>query len=156
LPEFEGCPDAKTLKVIVNAAEKKALLEAKQIESQKLVVEKNKEVLDFKVEPVLFETNSAEISSQYQSILNEVVKLMNENPRYRLQLSGHADSQGSDIYNQQLSEMRAKACFLYLRTKELSTDRMFIKGFGEKNPAGDNLTEEGRQQNRRVDLKAYR
>lgn len=156
LPEFEGCPDAKTLKIIKKEAEKKALLEVKLNKNQQTVLTPNKEIVEFKVAPVLFETNSSVIQASYQTILDEVADMMNKNPSYQLQLSGHTDSQGTASYNQQLSEMRAKACFAYLRLKGVSTTRMSIKGLGENIPAADNQTEEGRQQNRRVEVKAYR
>ncbi|MEZ4904397.1 MAG: DUF6089 family protein [Spirosomataceae bacterium] len=155
LPEFEGCPDAKTLKTILKEEQKKALLEAKLAQHQKTVIDAKNEVIDFKVEPVLFESNSSVIQETYQANLDEVADLMNKNPAYQLVLSGHADSQGPQYYNQQLSEMRAKACFTYLRLKGVSTSRMKIKGLGENVPVADNQTEQGRQKNRRVEIKAY-
>lgn len=154
--EFEGCPDAKTLKAIIKAEEKKAKLEAELAKKQKGTVDPTKVVVDFKVEPVLFESNSAVIQPQYQTVLDEVANTMAKNPTYKLQLSGHADSKGAQVHNQQLSEKRAQACFEYLRTKGVDATRIIFRGFGESLPAASNASEDGRQQNRRVEVKAFR
>jgi OmpA-OmpF porin, OOP family len=153
-PEFEGCPDAKTLKAIIKVEEKKAREEAEL--AKKLQLDAKKAVLDFKVESVLFESNSAVIQLQYQSVLDEVANVMAKNPDYKLQLLGHTDSKGTKEHNQKLSEERAKACLEYLQSRGVTTSRISLRGFGDILPAADNQTEAGRQRNRRVEVKAFR
>lgn len=155
-PEFEGCPDAKTLKAIIKAAEKKALLEAKAAKKQGVKIDESQKLLDVKIEPILFGSNSAVLQDAYKTILNNVADLMAKNPSYKLRISGHADNVGSDSYNQRLSEKRAKACLDYLQSKGISATRVLLRGLGETTPAADNTTEEGRQQNRRAEVEAFK
>lgn len=101
----------------------------------------------------LFDFNKFDIKKQYYPILDDIVKVMNENPTMKVQLEGHTDSVGSDAYNQKLSERRANAVKDYLVKKgKIKADRLTTKGFGEKKPIADNKTKEGRAKNRRVEL----
>ena len=155
-PEFEGCVDAKALQVVIKAAEKKARLEAELAKKQKVAIDPAKLVVDFKVESILFATNSAVIQDKYKSILDGLVDVLAKNPSYMLRLSGHADSRGSKAYNEKLSEARAKACLEYLLLKGVSAPRVVIQGLGESVPAAENTKEAGRKINRRVEVEAFR
>jgi outer membrane protein OmpA-like peptidoglycan-associated protein len=66
---------------------------------------------------------------------------------------GHTDSTGSDAYNQALSERRAQSVADYLSMRGVARARMGIRGYGETQPIAPNETEEGRSQNRRVEIK---
>jgi outer membrane protein OmpA-like peptidoglycan-associated protein len=155
-PEFEGCPDAKTLKAIIKAAEQKARLEAIAAKKQGVKIDESQKIMDVRVDPILFETNSAVIQSVYKATLDNIADLMAKNPSYKIRISGHADNVGPDDYNRKLSEKRSKACFDYLQSKGVSATRMALIGLGEGVPAADNQTEEGRQRNRRVEVEAFR
>ena len=65
---------------------------------------------------------------------------------------GHADSIGSDAYNQKLSVRRAEAVKAYLQSKGVDAKRVYTEGKGEKQPVADNKTAEGRAKNRRVEI----
>jgi len=65
---------------------------------------------------------------------------------------GHADSVGSDAYNQKLSVRRAEAVKAYLISKGIERNRIYTEGKGEKQPVADNRTAEGRAKNRRVEV----
>ena len=65
---------------------------------------------------------------------------------------GHADSIGSDAYNQQLSVRRAESVKAYLVSKGIEANRIYTEGKGEKQPVADNRTREGRAKNRRVEI----
>jgi OmpA-OmpF porin, OOP family len=65
---------------------------------------------------------------------------------------GHADSIGSDAYNQKLSVRRAESVKAYLGSKGIEANRIYTEGKGEKQPVADNRTREGRAKNRRVEI----
>ena len=65
---------------------------------------------------------------------------------------GHADSIGSDAYNQRLSVRRAESVKAYLVSKGVEANRVYTEGKGEKQPVADNKTKEGRAKNRRVEI----
>jgi OOP family OmpA-OmpF porin len=70
-----------------------------------------------------------------------------------LRVSGHTDSTGSDGHNQKLSEDRAQAVADYLMNKgAIAKSRISVVGYGKHRPVASNSTEEGRQQNRRVEI----
>ncbi len=85
--------------------------------------------------------------------LNKVAAWLNENPELHIEISGHTDSVGTDVYNLRLSESRAKSVHNYLLEQGVSVSRLSYKGYGESEPIADNSTAEGRRQNRRVELK---
>ena len=66
---------------------------------------------------------------------------------------GHTDADGSDAYNLDLSRRRAESVKGYLVMRGVSGARVATIGYGEQYPKADNATEEGRAQNRRVELK---
>ena len=73
-------------------------------------------------------------------------------PDAPFEVGGHTDSQGSDSYNQTLSERRANSVADYLANKGMPRARMVTIGAGEGHPVASNDTEEGRAQNRRVEI----
>jgi OOP family OmpA-OmpF porin len=86
-------------------------------------------------------------------ILDEVVSLLKANPTIKHMLvEGHTDNQGSAEYNQKLSEERSTSVMAYLVGKGIDVGRLAAKGFGLTRPRASNDTDEGRQQNRRVEF----
>jgi OOP family OmpA-OmpF porin len=65
---------------------------------------------------------------------------------------GHTDSDGSDAFNQKLSVRRAEAVKAHLVSKGIEANRVYTEGKGEKQPAADNKTKEGKAKNRRVEV----
>ena len=103
---------------------------------------------------VQFESNEATLLSQSETLLDEVVTLLKAHPELtKISIEGHTDDVGSDSRNQRLSEKRAETVLKYLTKHGIEKGRLSSKGFGESVPVGDNTTEEGRFQNRRVDLR---
>ncbi|HEU4583724.1 MAG TPA: OmpA family protein [Polyangiaceae bacterium] len=105
------------------------------------------------LEPVQFETGTAEIKSQSYSLLDEVVNVLNDMPDNRMAVQGHTDNRGSAAYNRELSQRRAQAVVKYLTDKGIAPERLDAKGFGPDRPVATNDTAEGRAQNRRVEFK---
>jgi OOP family OmpA-OmpF porin len=99
-----------------------------------------------------FDTGKATILPESDSILGEILKLMQENPDLKLRVEGHTDSQGIPSANQALSEKRAQAVVAWLTAQGVVATRLSAKGFGQDNPVADNGTENGRAKNRRVEL----
>lgn len=102
---------------------------------------------------VFFDYNKATLKSESYIELDRVVKLLNENPSMRIELSGHTDNRGTEEYNQKLSEDRAKSCVDYLTSKGIAPSRLEYKGYGESKPINPNNTEEGWAENRRTEFK---
>jgi OOP family OmpA-OmpF porin len=84
--------------------------------------------------------------------VDRVVTLMLNDPSMRVAVEGHTDAIGTDAYNQGLSERRANAVRNHMIAQGLSPDRITTRGLGETQPLASNDTEEGRAQNRRVDI----
>lgn len=84
--------------------------------------------------------------------LDELVGLLNSYSSIRIAIHGHTDSKGSDQYNETLSDDRSKAVYDYLLNQNIDYTRLEFKGFGEVKPIDTNNTDEGRQNNRRVEF----
>jgi len=108
-------------------------------------------VVEFKSN-VLFGLNKSDLSNDAKVNLDKLVTILNSYPDTNIEIQGHTDNSGSESYNQKLSEKRAGAVSNYLVSKSILLQRVTIKGFGESVPKYDNLTEDGRTQNRRVEF----
>ncbi len=107
----------------------------------------------FILESVQFPFNSAELTNTSFTQLNNVVRVLTEYPKAKIEVNGHTDSRGDDALNLTLSENRAKAVRTYLLGKGVAADRIVqAVGFGETDPIATNETDEGRQENRRSEL----
>jgi len=101
---------------------------------------------------VLFDFDKSTIKPAAANELDTLARQMNDNPQQNFEVQGHTDSVGSDAYNLGLSERRAASVANYLESKGVNGSRMTTVGYGEKNPVASNDTEEGRAQNRRVEV----
>ena len=97
--------------------------------------------------------DSVTITPTFQATLNEIARSMQTYPDSLIDVYGHTDSTGSDAYNQSLSERRAQSVANYLTMRGVSASRIRSQGFGESYPVASNDTPEGRQRNRRVEIK---
>jgi outer membrane protein OmpA-like peptidoglycan-associated protein len=105
---------------------------------------------------VLFDFDKADIKPEAHQLLDEVVTILKKNREMKGVIEGHTDSMGSEEYNQGLSERRAQTVEKYIEEHGIDADRYTITGYGESNPIASNDTEEGRQENRRVELRRVR
>lgn len=101
---------------------------------------------------VFFDTKKTELKPESITELDNVVKLMNENPKIKILISGYTDNVGKPADNLLLSKGRAVAVVNYLLGKGIKNERLSFKGMGETNPVADNKTEEGRSLNRKTEL----
>ena len=102
---------------------------------------------------VTFEFDEARLTANAQVILNGVADTLLGAQDINVEIGGHTDSLGSESYNQQLSERRAKAVMDYLARRGVDAGRMSSRGYGESDPIESNETADGRELNRRVELK---
>lgn len=105
---------------------------------------------------VLFDFDQSDLTPQAQSLLDGLMGKLSQTAVSRIRVVGHTDSVGSDAYNQGLSERRASSVADYLLSQGLAPDKLSSEGKGESEPVSDNETEEGRAQNRRVELHIQR
>lgn len=101
---------------------------------------------------IFFETGKFELLEDSKPELNRIVKLFEEKQIKKIRIAGHTDNVGSVQSNQILSENRAKSVANYLISKGVSPLQITTIGYGELKPIATNDTEEGRQQNRRVEF----
>lgn len=102
---------------------------------------------------ITFKTDSADINAGFYATLNSVAKVLNKYSNSTVMVLGYTDSTGSAEYNQSLSQSRANAVAAYLQGQGVKASRFEIMGMGSSNPIASNATAEGRQQNRRVEIR---
>ncbi len=129
-PKRDGCPLRKEKKLIVEEEGELKLLQ-----------------------PVQFESGTAEIKEVSYPILDEVVDVMMERPDVSIAVHGHTDARGSYRYNLALSQRRAAAVVKYLADRGIAIERLGSEGYGPSEPIATNDTAEGRAANRRVEFK---
>ena len=106
----------------------------------------------FIVKNLFFATNKTRILSRSEEALNDLYMYLARNPQVRIKIIGHTDSVGKDEANQKLSDGRANEVMKDLIERGISADRLQAEGRGETQPIDTNDTEEGRQNNRRVEI----
>jgi outer membrane protein OmpA-like peptidoglycan-associated protein len=101
---------------------------------------------------VLFDFNKATLKPESDAVLRQVAALVTRDPALRLEIQGHTDNVGSDAYNQPLSEARAHSVVAWLTQQRVVPTRLTARGYGKTRPIATNATDEGRAQNRRVEI----
>ena len=101
---------------------------------------------------VHFDFNKAKIRAGDAAILDEAVEILKEHPDVNINVDGYCDAIGGEEYNLKLSQRRAEAVAKYLEDKGIGASRLIPHGFGKTNFVAPNDTDEGRAQNRRVEL----
>jgi outer membrane protein OmpA-like peptidoglycan-associated protein len=102
---------------------------------------------------IFFDFDKTTLRSESIPQLERVVKFMEDNPTVEVEIGGHTDSKGSNMYNNNLSQGRADAVVYYVIENGIGPDRIIARGYGETIPVDSNITDEGRQTNRRVEFK---
>lgn len=121
-------------------------LTAEEIEAQKM-----------KIDPVYFDTNKATFISGEKAKVDKLINLLKENSNYKVNITGYADSQGTDAYNLNLSKNRASSVVRTITSGGIKKNRIESqKGLGEASPAATNDTPEGRALNRRVEFEVIK
>lgn len=103
-------------------------------------------------EGVTFDVDSSQVRQEFRRPLRRAARTLTEDPRSYVDVLGHADSTGSEAYNQGLSERRARAVAGVLTRNGVQEARVRARGFGESRPVASNDTASGRARNRRVEI----
>lgn len=106
----------------------------------------------FRLNNVFFDFDKYDLRPESFVELDRVVKFLKEYSNIEIEMSAHTDSKGSDDYNYTLSDNRAASVRTYILSKGISSTRILSKGYGETKPVATNETDEGRQENRRVEF----
>jgi OmpA-OmpF porin, OOP family len=152
---YQGCPVPDTDKDGVNDEEDRCpnLPGPRENQGCPVISEEVKKRVDLAANNILFVTGSYKLVAKSYKGLNEVIKILQDNPDMKLAIDGHTDNVGKDESNQKLSDNRAKAVKDYFVSKGIDESRITSAGHGETTPIADNKTAAGRQKNRRVEMK---
>ena len=101
---------------------------------------------------VLFDFDKSDLTPAAKAQLDTLMDKLRNADVVSIKVIGHTDSKGSDAYNQALSERRASSVAAYLLSQGLAPNKLTSEGRGESEPVADNASDEGRAENRRVEL----
>ena len=101
---------------------------------------------------VLFDFDKSDLTPEAKAQLDTLMDKLRNADVVSIKVIGHTDSKGSDAYNQALSERRASSVAAYLLSQGLAPNKLTSEGRGESEPVADNASDEGRAENRRVEL----
>ncbi|MGL6119196.1 MAG: OmpA family protein [Fusobacteriaceae bacterium] len=101
---------------------------------------------------ILFDFDKFVIKKEVKPVLDTLSTALVSNPDMKIKIDGFTDSKGTDIYNLELSYKRSLAIKNYLISREVPENIISVEGMGELNPVGNNSTDAGRQENRRVEF----
>lgn len=121
-----------------------------QLEYNLQSIQKN---LILQLRNIQFEYNSASLMEESFVELDKVEQLMQLNPDLRIELSAHTDDQGSDQYNNRLSQRRGESVRDYLIKRGIASERITAVGYGKRKPLVPNTSDANRAINRRVEFK---
>ena len=104
---------------------------------------------------VHFAPNRSDLYPAAKKEVDNLLGEMQKNPTMKVEVAGHTDNVGDDKLNMQVSQKRANAIKSYLVEKGVAEKRIVAKGYGETAPVGDNATEDGRNRNRRIEIRMF-
>lgn len=108
----------------------------------------------YTLDNVFFDTGKSTLKPESSKELNELVEYMLLKKSLKIEISGHTDNVGNKDANQKLSEDRANSVRSYLIKKGVEGARVLAKGYGDTQPIADNNTDEGKQKNRRTEVRS--
>lgn len=101
---------------------------------------------------VVFEAGSAELATSSEDALEQLVQLLQANPRLRIRVIGHTDNTGRAEVNLRISGERAESVAAYLESRSVTPTQIIARGYGATQPIADNNSEAGRARNRRIEV----
>jgi outer membrane protein OmpA-like peptidoglycan-associated protein len=115
-------------------------------------VKSSRDSLALKLSGNSFDFRSSDLKPEAKAQLEKVAETITKNPSVNIRVEGHTDSVGSEKRNDRLSRLRALSVKAFLVEHGVGASRISTNGFGSSKPIADNKTEEGRAQNRRVEI----
>jgi outer membrane protein OmpA-like peptidoglycan-associated protein len=106
------------------------------------------------LEGVQFDLGSARLTPDSATVLDRLVKTLNDNSDLKIAIAGHTDSSGDPGFNRTLSKARANSVLAYLTKAGIDPSRLKAEGLGDSKPRADNASSAGRKQNRRIEVTA--
>ena len=100
-----------------------------------------------------FESAKYDIKQKYYTDLNDIFGYLKQEKNINIEIAGHTDNIGDEVYNQKLSNDRALSVKSFLVQKGIDSKRIKCVGYGEQQPIADNSTEFGREKNRRIEIR---
>lgn len=152
---------ARQAQIALNQSEEALALAAADSARQKAELQRQINLLEAKTTErglvltlgnVLFATGRSDLKPGATASLDKLVSFLNQYPERNAVIEGHTDNVGSSTSNQLLSQHRAESVNTYLLKQGINSNRLTATGMGEDQPVSDNNTENGRQQNRRVEI----
>lgn len=104
---------------------------------------------------ILFDKASSALKPDAKTNINKLATILQKYPDTNILVEGHTDSDGSETYNQTLSEKRADAVATYAKAQGVAASRFTTMGYGESQPVASNDTVEGKAKNRRVEVAIF-
>ncbi|MGN6435722.1 MAG: OmpA family protein [Agriterribacter sp.] len=156
--KYQGCPVPDTDGDGVNDEADKCPALAGPASNQGCpeIKEEVRKRVDVAAKNVYFATGSSKLLAKSNKSLNDLAKVLEEDPNLKLDVEGHTDDVGKEEMNLTLSQSRAQSVVDYLVNKAgVDPKRLVSAGYGEERPIADNKTAAGRAKNRRVDLKLH-
>jgi OOP family OmpA-OmpF porin len=121
--------------------------------TEEVITITDKKVIGVKTKNFLFDFNAADLSQDEKERLELLAAFLKENKKAYAAIAGHTDNIGTEEYNTELSFRRVEAVANYLvKNHNVDESQLLTFWYGELNPVADNSTEEGRMQNRRVEI----
>lgn len=102
---------------------------------------------------IFFDVDKYDLKEKSITELEKMLRFLSANPSVRVEIAGHTDNSGSADHNRELSERRANSVFTFLSDHGIDKKRLVPKGYGPDRPIATNDTEEGRSQNRRIEVR---
>jgi outer membrane protein OmpA-like peptidoglycan-associated protein len=137
-----------TLQVFYDAITKPTIVEKeveKVVEVEKIVYVDRVEEIEKNFNSATFIAGKADLSDDAKFVLHDLAQLMEKHPELRLKLVGHTSSEGDPVFNQKLSEARAKAAVDFLVARGIDADRLESEGKGSSEPLDENNPEVNRR-----------
>lgn len=102
---------------------------------------------------IFFDTDQHTLRQESRVELDKLIRFLLQSNNLKIEIGGHTDSEGTDLYNLQLSDARAKSVFDYLTAHGIASSRLTYRGYGKTQPTATNDTPEGKALNRRTEFK---
>lgn len=143
----KGMPNSASIQIVQEKPFEQTITKITSDKIKGDLLEKGKTVLH-----INFDTDKATLKPDGLEVVSEIVKALKDAPDLKIAINGYTDNAGSKEHNQKLSESRASSVKEVIAKAGIAQERLTSKGFGQENPIADNSTEEGKTQNRRVEL----